>query len=287
MGNIAGAYLFPHPPIIVPEVGRGEEKAAKATIDAVKRAAGDISADRPTTVILVSPHAPLFIDYIYVSTLPELSGDLGRFGAPEVRLRFDNNVELALAIAKNAALEGIDAGGLEEVHSARYRINTSLDHGATVPLYFVDREIKGFKLVHMGFSYAPLKTLYKFGVCIQRAVADSGERVVFLASGDLSHRLSEDGPYGYAREGEEFDRLAMDAVRSFSPDKLLDLDMDWLEKAGECGLRSIVIMMGALAGMKVKPEVYSYEGPFGIGYGVARIKVEQDEAKGPDAGKNG
>lgn len=31
---IAGAYMVPHPPLIVPEVGRGQEKNIQNTIDA-------------------------------------------------------------------------------------------------------------------------------------------------------------------------------------------------------------------------------------------------------------
>jgi aromatic ring-opening dioxygenase LigB subunit len=46
-----------------------------------------------------------------------------------------------------------------------------------------------------------------------------------------------------------------------------------VQSAGECGLRSIVILMGALDGLKVKPEILSYEGPFGVGYLVASLEV--------------
>jgi aromatic ring-opening dioxygenase LigB subunit len=38
--------------------------------------------------------------------------------------------------------------------------------------------------------------------------------------------------------------------------------MNFLENAGECGTRSIVMMFGTLDGMRLKPELYSYEGPF-------------------------
>ena len=35
MGTLLSCYLMPHPPIIVPEVGRGEEKKIQKTIDSL------------------------------------------------------------------------------------------------------------------------------------------------------------------------------------------------------------------------------------------------------------
>ena len=39
-----------------------------------------------------------------------------------------------------------------------------------------------------------------------------GRRAVFVASGDLSHKLRDDGPYGFAPEGPEFDRQITEAM---------------------------------------------------------------------------
>ena len=47
-----------------------------------------------------------------------------------------------------------------------------------------------------------------------------------------------------------------------------------VENAGECGLRSIFIMLGAMEGEEVKGKVLSYEGPFGVGYGVMTFNNE-------------
>ena len=55
---------------------------------------------------------------------------------------------------------------------------------------------------------------------------------------------------------------------------ILNLDLDFVEAAGECGLRSILILLGALDGLNWKPEILSYEAPFGVGYLVTNIKFE-------------
>ena len=54
---ILAAYMVPHPPMIVPAVGRGSEEQIRPTIDAYTRVAREIAALAPDTVIVSSPHA--------------------------------------------------------------------------------------------------------------------------------------------------------------------------------------------------------------------------------------
>lgn len=280
MGKIISSYIFPHPPIIVPEIGRGREGEAEATVAAAARAALDIKRDAPSTIILTTPHGPVFSDFVYVSSQKSLCGDFRSFGSPDTGLGYENNLELAGLIVEAAGRNGITAGGLEEDTARRYNVSTKLDHGALVPLYYVNKEYDKFKLVHIGVSALPLLELYRFGRCIGEAVERSGENVVFLASGDLSHRLSHDGPYGFNKKGTEFDKLIVKSIEELDASALLKVSEDFSEQAGECGLRSFVIMFGALDGFELASEVYSYEGPFGVGYSIARIGVgERDEKR--------
>jgi len=273
MGRIISSYIFPHPPLIIPEVGKGAESGASRTVEAVRRAAEDIKADRPSTIIVTTPHGPVFQDYIYISVSEKLTGDFGKFGGGSVRLSFENNIDLVNRIIRHAKEEGIFAGGVEDSIAKKYKLSKELDHGAMVPLYFVDKVYSGFKLVHIAIAGLPFLELYKFGMCISKAVAEVDEKVVFLASGDLSHRLSHDGPYGFSEKGKEFDEMLVKSVKELDIERLLEVDESFCESAGECGLRSFLMMFGALDGYSLKSEVYSYEGPFGVGYSVARIAV--------------
>jgi len=273
VGKIISSYIFPHPPAIIPEVGKGMESGASRTVAAVNKAAEAIKHDKPTTIIVTTPHGPVFQDFIYISVAEELTGDFERFGAKNIRLEFKNNIELANRIIEQAGKKSILAGGLDDEIIRRYKISKKLDHGVTVPLYFVNKVYQNFKLVHIAIAGLPFIELYKFGMCIGQAVAESDEQVVFLASGDLSHRLSHDGPYGFSEKGKEFDDLLVKSIKELDIERLLKLDENFCESAGECGLRSFLMMFGALDGYDLKPEVYSYEGPFGVGYSVARFEV--------------
>jgi AmmeMemoRadiSam system protein B len=133
--------------------------------------------------------------------------------------------------------------------------------------------LKNIPLVPLTFSWLPLTTHFAFGNAIRKAAERSGKRVIIIASGDLSHRLIPGAPAGYDPSGKKFDEQLVKAISDGDTPKILNFDSELVEKAGECGLRSIIILMGALEGLTVKPEVLSYEGPFGVGYMVASLEV--------------
>ncbi len=279
MGKILNGYILPHPPIIVPGIGHGRDRQAAPTVEAVKRAAKEIGKDKPTTIILSTPHAPCFRDYVYMEDSETMGGDFASFGSPNIRLSFKNNRELVTSIAEKADHAGIGAGGLDEIQKRQYGISDRVDHGALVPLCFIEKELEDFRLVLISTPFLSFREIYDFGKCIRQAVEESDERVVYVASGDLSHRLTPDAPAGYNPKGREYDEALVEKVRRADVRGLLDTDMSLLDKAGECGTRSIVMMFGALEGSKLDPEVYSYEGPFGVGYLIAKINASDDAGK--------
>jgi MEMO1 family protein len=99
------------------------------------------------------------------------------------------------------------------------------------------------------------------------------ENIVLVASGDLSHRLTAEAPSGYSPKGKEFDKFLINHLENNEVGEIINLDSSLVEEAGECGLRSIIILLGALSFSKYKFEKLSYEGPFGVGYLVGRFRV--------------
>lgn len=273
MGGMVGAYVFPHPPLAIPGVGKGSEKGAQKTVDAMTKAAESIKKDNPSTIIITTPHGPVFQDFIYINTSKKLVGDFSNFGDRNIKLGFENNLDLVQKIIEYSQEEDIFAGGLEGSLARRYNVSGKLDHGALVPLYYVNKMLKKVRVVHISIAGLPFEELYKFGTCIGKAVEETGERTVFIGSGDLSHRLSQNSPYEYSPRGKEFDNLIVETFKNLDIEKLLTIEESFCEEAGECGLRSFIMMFGALDGYELKSEVYSYEGPFGVGYSVAGFHV--------------
>jgi len=266
---ILAAFMVPHPPLIVAEVGRGDEKKVQRTIDSYKRAAQEIAALAPDTIIITSPHSVMYYDYFHISPGAGAEGSFAAFGAPQVSFSERYDEELVSKISALCEAQHLPAGTRGEKDKA-------LDHGTMVPLYFIRQQLKSFKLVRIGLSGLPLGEHYRLGKIIQRAVNELGRRVVFVASGDLSHKLQSYGPYGFAPEGPEYDRRIMDVCSRAAFDELLRFDEGFCDRAAECGHRSFTIMAGALDGVRVKASALSHEDVTGVGYGVCTFYPEAE-----------
>ncbi|MDI6601006.1 MAG: AmmeMemoRadiSam system protein A [Thermoanaerobacteraceae bacterium] len=274
MGKILASFLMPHPPIIIPEVGKGEEKKIQKTIDAMNDVSKTISKLRPQTVIIISPHGYVFRDAVCAYGMPDIAGDLGYFGAPQVKMGFENNMELTERIIEEANLNGIKCLKADERLAARYDLDLSLDHGAVVPLYFITKQYNEFKLVHISYGFLAFKELYRFGTIIQNVIKSLTDDVVVVASGDLSHKLTPNSPNGYTPKGNIFDEKILELLEHMDSKSVMEMDKALIDEAAECGFRSILIMMGILDKLEIAPRVISHEGPFGVGYGVAEFLVK-------------
>jgi AmmeMemoRadiSam system protein B len=264
--SIVLGCITPHPPIIVPEVGKGGEAGVSATTIAMKQLADIMSDKRPEAALVISPHGKSTAEAMGILTAPSSSGDMRVWGAQTPHQEYPNDPELVQLIQAEAAKAGVPLASLG-------RNDYDLDWGVMVPLYFLGRALKGASLVPLTFSWLPWKTHFEFGKAIRKAVEQSCKRVAIIASGDLSHRLIPGAPAGYDPKGKIFDEQLVKAISCLDTKHILSFDPELVERAGECGLRSITILMGALEGLKVKPEVLSYEGPFGVGYMVASLEI--------------
>ncbi|MCF7931520.1 MAG: AmmeMemoRadiSam system protein A [Acholeplasmataceae bacterium] len=263
---LIGAYIVPHPPLIVNEIGRGEQLQIQKTIDAYQVVAKQIALLKPDTIILSTPHSVLYSDYFHISPGRSAEGDFRMFGAPSVKMKVDYDTDLVNLMISNAQKYHIEAGTSGQK-------DKSLDHGTMVPLYFVNQYYQSYKLVRISLSsFSPL-VHYRYGKAIEEAINQSDKKVIWIASGDLSHKLKKDGPYGLSKEGPIFDEELTKAISEGNFMKLLTFDEDFCEKAAECGLRSFIMMAGALDGKKIESNLMSYEGPFGVGYAVASFNI--------------
>jgi len=268
--SILGAVIVPHPPLIVPTVGRGREREVQATIDAYRTAAKRVADWGPEALVITSPHQIMYADYFHISPGKGASGDMSAFGAAQTRLSVEYDGPLRDGIVRRAEASGLRAGTLGERDPA-------LDHGTFLPLYFLREAGVDCPIVRVGLSgFSPLDH-YRLGQCIARAVDALGRKAVFVASGDLSHKLRDDGPYGRAPEGPVFDRRMTQAMAEGDFLQFLTIDPALCGQAAECGLRSFQIMAGALDGLAVDAKLLSYEGVTVVGYGVAVFAVT-----GPD-----
>ncbi|WP_124997828.1 AmmeMemoRadiSam system protein A [Clostridium tagluense] len=277
MGKIIAFYTMPHPPIIIPEVGRGEEKKIKNTYDACARIGGEIAELKPEVIIVVTPHGTMFSDAIALSFESSISGNLKQFGASKVSMNFEIDMDLTGKIMIKARENNIPTVEVSTSFLKKYGREYELDHGSIVPLYFVVDKYKSFKLVHITYGGLSPMQLYKFGKLIKEAIEESNENAVFIGSGDLSHHLKDEGPYDYNPYGEVFDAEIISLLTKGDVAGVFNINPEMVENAGECGLRSYYIMIGAMEGNEIKGELLSYEGTFGVGYAVMKFDLKNSD----------
>ena len=234
---IVAAFAVPHPPLIIPAVGNGRERDVQDTIDAYGEAGRRIAGLAPETLVISTPHSVMYRDYIHISPGSRAHGSFAQFGAPEAAYGCDYDVGFVDALCAAADAAGIPAGTEGER-------DPLLDHATMVPLHFIwkawpdDRPRP--RVVRMGLSGLSPAVHYRLGQCVQAVAGELGRRTVYVASGDLSHRLTADGPYGFAPDGPKFDEAMGDIFRTGDFLALLTMDPGLAERAAECGLRSFL-----------------------------------------------
>lgn len=271
MGGIIQGIIAPHPPIIVPDIGRGEISKVRKTIDSLNLLAEEVQRIEPELMIVISPHSPFFYDSFAINYDQPLYGDFSAFGASHLEFSFDNDLSFVDEAASAARTHHLEVTPFTSRRTTFGRYG-GLDHGVLVPLYYLAKNYRS-KIVNVSISGLDYRSHQKWGSLLSEVAEKRGEKTIFVASGDLSHRLIPGAPAGYSPQGREFDEKIVEIVRSGDLTSLITLDADLIESAGECGLRSLVTLYGCLEGKNYQCQFLSYEGPFGVGYLVAQVKL--------------
>ena len=277
MSNQSSCLVFsgiaPHPPIMVPEVGRDSIADVRHSIEAMEELAERLIRIGATSLILISPHAPLESDSFVAYDGQKVYGDFANFHAAETSVAAPVDHELLAAITNAAANDNYRISTLPDVE---------LDHGTSVPLYFLLRKGWQGSVVALGYSFLSNKDHLRFGACIKRAIDRLDRPAAIIASGDLSHRLTARAPAGFNPNAHLFDEQVVAALNGNNPRDIVEIDHNLRKLAGECGYRSMLVAIGAGTGLLPACEVLNYEAPFGVGYLVAQLINKNAETKSDD-----
>ncbi len=199
----------------------------------------------------IAPHPPLL--------LPDT-------GSAEDRKKVQKTIESLEALGKKLKKLNPDKIIISSPHE---------DWGFNVPLYFLAPDFKGeIRTFLTGFE-SPVYYFEKGKEIHKLKIENSKLKIALVASGDMSHCLKENGPYGFHPEGPKFDKALIKYLKKKNLEKFLQLDEEF-PNASECGLRSFAFLLGILEASKInwQPEILSYEGPFGVGYLVVDFKFQ-------------
>lgn len=259
------AAITPHPPLLIPNIGKEELKKVEKTKQALERLEQDLYLSKPDVIISISPHGSLFSDAFSLNANPHFVTGFEQFGDLQTKKEWSGADSMAATIAHFSYEKHLPVQMISE---------PVLDHGSAVPLFYLTAHLPQIKILPVGYSGLNNKLHLEFGELLKDICQESNKRIAIIASGDLSHGLTNDAPAGLSKVGKEFDQKIIELLEGHNTVGYSQLDQSLVDEAAECGYRSFLILLGALQENSYTFKNYSYEGPFGVGYLVGNFVLE-------------
>ncbi|HLD31929.1 MAG TPA: AmmeMemoRadiSam system protein B [Patescibacteria group bacterium] len=262
--SLVFSAIVPHPPLLIPNIGKDELEKISSTKKALEKLEEDLYLSKPDLLIVISPHTSLFSEAFTVNAHTHFDSAFQQFGDFETTQHWAGADFLAAKISHEATLENLPVQLISE---------SNLDHGCTVPLFYLTRHLPQVRVLPIGYCAQDTKTHLRFGELLKNIILNSEKRIAVIASGDLSHALTTEAPAGYAKAGKEFDERIISLLENQNLVGLTNLEPQFIQEAAECGYRSLLILLGILKNINYRFVNYSYEGPFGVGYLVGNFNI--------------
>ncbi len=270
--TLVAAAVCPHPPLLVPEVGRGEPVAVRAAAVAAVRS---LIASRPDRIVLVGD-APAAVAYS-----PDAAGTLAGFGV-------DLTVPLGPPPADDQPADGPPAGTPEPAASRLPAAVAPAAAGSPSPSLPLSLTVGAWLLAAAGWTGAraalgvpaahSARQAADLGACLVGEL-DPRERLALLVMGDGSARRTLKAPGGLDERAGAFDAAAAAALAGPDPAGLLALDPTLATDLLAAGRASWQVLAGALlaanrAGRQRSAAAWTSDllyddAPYGVGYLVA------------------
>lgn len=258
--------LLPHSPLLIPEIGRANYRFLAKTVAAYEEISRALKANPAETIIIISPHSSPDADAFVLNVAPEMNINLQDFGFIPPKIILSGDALLADQI-KTA---------LRPEFSLQLASENLLDNGSAIPLYLLRSACPEAKIIVISSANnLSREDHWRFGEKLRTVLTANEKKIALIASGDMSHRLKKKSPGGYSPKGAKFDNKLIEYLSdpTTAAANILKMDAKLIKDAGECGLRPLLILLGAVNGSKWQPEVLSYQTDFGIGYLAMNFKL--------------
>jgi len=255
--SLVFAAIVPHPPLLLPAIGREHARLLEKTSVAFGKLSEQLDAAKADTILVISPHLAVMPETFTINHAPKYVTHFLEFGDFTAPREFTTDTLLIERIRRETRKIDQKIITVSDSH---------LDYGAGVPLSLIPRPNSKSSIVVISPTMHAAKHQFSFGHAVKEAVMSTNRRVAVICSGDLSHCLSSDTPNGFSPKGKEFDELMLANLASGSASPILQMNTELVEEAHACGYSAICMFMGILDRVNCAPELLCYEAPFGVGY---------------------
>ena len=266
--KITFAALVPHSPLLIPEIAKENYRLIAKTAAAYDKLGAELQAGQPDTIIIITPHAKAPGHNFYFNSAPEVVTDFSELGFLANGRKFKSNLSLIQECKEK----------LRPEFPLQLLSAEKLDYASSIPLQLLTEDSNKPQIIQLSYSSGSLEEQWQFGQALGKIISARTEKVAVIASGDLSHRLKKNSPAGYSPKGAKFDNKLIEFLNSETPiENILKMDENLIKNAAECGLKSVVLALGIMAGTEtpIKPQGLAYQTELGIGYLTMRLSAEK------------
>ena len=254
--SIVFAAITPHSPILIPSIGKENTAKLEETIKSFEKLEEDLLRAKPDTILIISPHGKIQDSAFTMNLNTEFEANLEEFGDFSNKTTFTGDYGLAYKIREK----------LETKAPLQLMSEKNLDYGSLVPLSLLTKNIPKIKIIPLTYSGLSLQEHFYFGELLKEELLSNNEKIAIIASGDLSHSLDKNSPAPYSSKGKKFDTKLIEYLKENDTRSILRMKENLITESNQCGLKSILILLGILSKIKHTPKMLSYEHPFGVGY---------------------
>jgi len=254
--SIRLAAIVPHPPVLIPSVGKENILRLEKTKNSYDKLTEAIAAEEIETIIIFSSHGPIMKNIWGINIASEYDINFEEFGDFSAKLKIGGDLELAQNIRES----------LIENNQVQAISHPLLDHGCGVALYSLLANQKNIEIIPIHVSGASLAEHFNLGKTIGEVIIKGKKKIAVLASGDLSHTLEKKSPAGFSPRAVKFDQKIIELLQNKSVEEFINLDENMIAEAKPCGLQAIAMLLGILDSTGYDILATDYEAPFGVGY---------------------
>ena len=261
--SLVFSAIVPHPPILIPQIGKDNIKLLYSTQSAYQSLAKKLHKHQPETILVISPHGPTQPTAFVMNQSPQFTATFATFGDLTTKTTYQGDIGLTHKIKES----------LENSASLQLISKEKIDHGISIPLHYLAVGSPKIKIIPAYNAGLSNEEHFKFGQALGNEINYSTAKVAVFASADLAHNLTKNAPAKYSPQGKKFDQKIIAYLQENKFKEIVGIDEKLAVNARQCGLKPILMLLGILDGIHHKPKLLSYEYPFGVGYMVMNFEL--------------
>lgn len=258
--SIVGAAFLPHTPLLLPTTDPPHAKRMRGLRQAVEDVVAWSHAAQPDVVLCFNPHAPSVGNQFTFNLAERYTAAFDEFGDLSTKAVVPGTPTFAYSLKEH----------LEAILPVASVIEPRVNYGTGLPAYFYQQLQPQPTWIEVSARRTDLADHLAFGTRLQGLLINSRKRVLILATGEVTARLTEAAPHGRSPEAAPFRKHWLEALRGNTlGDFLHAAPAAQVDAVASCGSWSTAQLLGTTVSMRTHVSVLYDEAPYGVGYVVA------------------